>query len=91
MTPAPSVVIAGDCPVEAGGGYTGLEHNYYVVEIAAPDGGGNARFVYSRYCGGLVGRGSLDPVSNEVTVTHNAPMIDNSDSSLATKSARSPC
>jgi hypothetical protein len=78
VTPAPSVAIAGDCPVEAGGGYTGLEHYYYVIEIAEPDLAGNARFVYSRYGGGLVGRGSLDPVSNDVTITHNAPMIDNS-------------
>jgi hypothetical protein len=77
VTPAPTIVITGDCPVEAGGGYTGLEHHYYVVCIVGPDGAGNARFAWSRYGGGLVGRGSFDPVAAEITVTANQPMIDN--------------
>ncbi len=47
VTPAPTAVIAGDCPVQAGGGFTGFEHYLYRIEIATPDGAGNARFKYS--------------------------------------------
>ena len=38
VTPAPALVIAGDCPVDAGGGYTGFEHYLYRIEIAEPNG-----------------------------------------------------
>src|SRR5262245_32890299 len=31
---APTVVVNGDCPVVAGGGYTGFEHNLFRIEIA---------------------------------------------------------
>jgi hypothetical protein len=43
VTPAPAIVIPGDCPVEAGGGYTGFEHYLFRIEIAEPEGG-EARF-----------------------------------------------
>ena len=57
VTPSPAIVITGDCPLEAGGGYTGLEHYLYRIEIAAPTPAGTARFKWSQFNGGLVGRG----------------------------------
>ena len=57
VTPSQAIKITGDCPLEAGGGYTGMEHFLYRIEIAEPDGG-NARFKWSQFNGGLVGRGS---------------------------------
>ena len=53
--PAP---IEGDCPVVAGGGYSGMEHNLYRVEIAAADATA-ASFKWSQFNGGLVGRGTF--------------------------------
>ncbi len=48
----------GDCPAVAGGGYTGFEHNLYRVEIADVNAAlPQPRFKWSRYGGGLVGRG----------------------------------
>jgi hypothetical protein len=58
-TLAPTVTIAGDCPVVGGGGYTGFEHNLYRIEIADTDGG-TARFKWSQTNGGLAGRGRFD-------------------------------
>jgi len=75
VTPAPTAVIAGDCPVQMGGGFTGFEHSFYRIEIATPDAGGNARFKWSRFNGGLVGRGSFDSVLNEIILRANAQMI----------------
>jgi len=57
VSPAPVLTITGDCPLEAGGGYTGLEHYLYRVEVAEPDAAGRARFKWSQWNGGLVGRG----------------------------------
>jgi hypothetical protein len=79
VTPSPSIVIAGDCPLEAGGGYTGLEHYLYRIEIAAP-GGAGPRFKWSRYNGGLVGRGIFAvgavPATGTVTITANDQAIN---------------
>ncbi|TCO70105.1 DUF6519 domain-containing protein [Rhodovulum euryhalinum] len=75
VTPSPAVTIAGDCPVEAGGGYTGDGHRLYCIEVAAPRGGGT-RFVWSRLGGGLMGRGRFDPVAGTIAITHNRAMID---------------
>lgn len=52
----PPTVVGGDCPVIEGGGYEGLEHNLYRVEIAET-GSGAPMFVWSQVNGGLVGRG----------------------------------
>ena len=76
MTPAPTAVIAGDCPVQAGGGFTGFEHFLYRIEATTPDGAGNARFKFSRFNGGLVGRGVLDTAVNEVVIHANDQMIN---------------
>ena len=52
-----------DCPQVIQGGYTGLEHALYRFEIARIDDGewgypaSSAKFKYSRFNGGMVGRG----------------------------------
>ena len=62
--------------MQAGGGYTGFEHFLYRIEIATPDGAGNARFKFSRFNGGLVGRGVLDTAVNEILIRANDQMIN---------------
>ena len=74
-TPSPAIAITGDCPVEAGGGYTGDGHVLMCIEIAS-DGPDGPRFVWSRFGGGLVGRGRFDAVADEIEITHNLPMLD---------------
>jgi hypothetical protein len=74
VSPAPAISIPGDCPLEAGGGYTGFEHYLYRVEIAAPSGG-RARFKWSQFNGGLVGRGSFNSATKIVTITASDQMI----------------
>jgi len=54
----PPVVVAGDCPVVEGGGYTGFEHQLYRIEVG-PVALGARQFKWSRFNGGLVGRGNL--------------------------------
>lgn len=62
-----------DCPTPAGGGYRGFEHHVYRVEIADVDVGGQASFKWSRFNGGLVGRGRFD--GGRVAITHNLSAI----------------
>lgn len=79
VTPSASVTITGDCPVEAGGGYTGFEHYLYRIEVAPPDGAGNARFKWSQFNGGLVGRGeftSTGATTGTVKIKANNQMIN---------------
>jgi hypothetical protein len=76
VTPAPAIAIAGECPVQAGGGYTGFEHFLYRIEVEVPTAAGEARFKWSRFNGGLVGRGTYDNGTDEVTVRANEPMIN---------------
>ena len=64
----------GDCPVVIGGGYSGFEHDLYRVEIADVDGGA-AMFKYSRFNGGLVGRGTFDAAVKKVTIRANRQPI----------------
>ena len=54
---APVVALVGDCPVVGGGGYTGFEHHLYRIEIADSPAAAPARFKWSQWNGGLVGRG----------------------------------
>jgi hypothetical protein len=56
VTPDAAIVITGDCPVEAAGGYTGTEHYLCRIEIAEPIGG-VPQFKWSQFNGGLHGRG----------------------------------
>lgn len=79
VSPAPVLTIKGDCPIEAGGGYTGLEHYLYRVEIADPTTVGGARFKWSQWNGGLVGRGLFAAGAagtGTVTITANDQMIN---------------
>jgi hypothetical protein len=79
VSPAPVLTITGDCPLETGGGYTGLEHYLYRIEVAEPDAAGRARFKWSQWNGGLVGRGLYAagaPGSGTVTITANDQMIN---------------
>lgn len=79
VSPAPVLTITGDCPLEAGGGYTGLEHYLYRIEVAAPDAANRARFKWSQWNGGLVGRGlyaAAAPGTGTVTITANDQMIN---------------
>ena len=66
----------GECPVVAGGGYTGFEHNLYRVEVGAADSGG-PYFKWSRFNGGLVGRGEflITGTIREVVITANRTAI----------------
>jgi len=75
VTPAPTLAVSGACPIEMNGGYTGFEHYLYRIEITEPDAG-NARFVWSRFGGGLVGRGVYDSASSAVNITANDQMIN---------------
>jgi hypothetical protein len=61
---APVVAIAGDCPVVGGGGYTGFEHHLYRIEIADLPPAAPARFKWSQWNGGLVGRGRFDSTTD---------------------------
>jgi hypothetical protein len=57
VTLAPVIEIGGECPVIGEGGYRGLEHNLYRIEIADMPAGAPLRFKWSPWNGGLVGRG----------------------------------
>ena len=80
VSPSAAIVISGDCPLEAGGGYTGLEHYLYRIEVAHASSTGAVRFKWSRFNGGLVGRGSFAPGAlpntGTVAIIANAPAID---------------
>src|SRR5690606_34042403 len=69
---APVVTIAGDCPVVGGGGYTGFEHCLYRIEIADTPPGAPARFKWSQWNGGLVGRGRFDATTDPDRVVLDA-------------------
>lgn len=70
----PTNVIAQDCPVVEGGGYTGFEHHLYRVEIAQI-ASGDQMFKWSQFNGGLVGRGMFDAVAHRVNITANLSAI----------------
>ena len=72
----PATQIVGDCPLDVGGGYTGFEHFLYRIEIAEPDANNDARFKWSRFGGGLVGRGTLNAAADTVTITGSDQMIN---------------
>jgi hypothetical protein len=77
VTPAPALVIAGDCPLETGGGYTGFEHYLYRIEVGPPRGG-QARVKWSQFNGGLVGRGKFDSGARTLTIDANNQAINHS-------------
>ena len=57
---APPPVLEEECPVVGGGGYLGFEHHLYRIEVADGDPLAPARFKWSPWNGGLVGRGVFD-------------------------------
>lgn len=69
---APPAVIGGDCPVSAGGGYTGFEHCLYRIEVADVPPAAAPRFKWSRWNGGLVGRGRFDATATPARVIVDA-------------------
>lgn len=78
VTPSASMTITGDCPIAADGGYSGFEHYLYRIEIAAPTTTG-ARFKWSQFNGGLVGRGvftSTGATTGTVDIRANNQMIN---------------
>lgn len=70
----PTEIRNGDCPVVVGGGYTGFEHDLYRVEIAQVDSG-VPMFKWSRFNGGLVGRGTFDADKKKLTIRANRQPI----------------
>ncbi|MGE0397123.1 MAG: DUF6519 domain-containing protein [Kofleriaceae bacterium] len=66
-TLAPTTTTAGDCPVVLGGGYSGLEHDIYRIEIADVDAG-TPMFKWSQWNGGLVGRGRYDATAQKLAL-----------------------
>jgi hypothetical protein len=73
----PSQTINGECPVEEGGGYTGFEHHLYRIEIAQVDRE-EKMFKWSRFNGGLVGRGKFENGNPKVNITDNFQAITTS-------------
>ena len=71
----PVTVIAGDCPIPAGGGYSGFEHRLYRVEIGDVNSGASSMFKWSRENGGLAGRGTFKPGPNTLTIAANLVAI----------------
>jgi hypothetical protein len=65
-----------ECPTPASGGYTGFEHSFYRIEIAAVEPG-PPQFKWSQYGGGLVGRGRFDAATKTVTIKANLQAITN--------------
>ena len=74
VTLEPETVIAGDCPVVEGGGYSGFEHSLIRIEIAATDAGPD-QFKWSQFNGGLVGRALFDGATRRATITANLAAI----------------
>ena len=70
----PTQLTNGDCPVVESGGYSGFEHDLYRVEIADVTAA-EEMFKWSRSNGGLVGRGTFDPVARKLTIRANRQPI----------------
>lgn len=75
----PPQASAEPCPVVSSGGYTGFEHNLYRIEIAATSSG-VPHFKWSRFNGGLVGRGEfrIDGSVRRIVLGANRAAIVNS-------------
>ncbi len=71
----PVTVIAGDCPIPVGGGYSGFEHRLYRIEIGDVNAGSPSMFKWSRQNGGLAGRGTFKPGPNTLTISANLVAI----------------
>jgi hypothetical protein len=65
----------GSCPTSLPGGYTGFEHNLYRIEIAQTDAAAGAAFKWSRYNGGLTGKGTFGTQPETIRIEANLPAI----------------
>ena len=72
----PAAVLPDPCPQIDTGGYTGLEHQMYRVEIARLGPGYPLRFKYSRFNGGLVGRGVFSAAARMLSIDDGRQAID---------------
>ena len=70
-----------ECPVTDTGGYAGIEHFLYRIEIAETGDSSAAFFKWSRFNGGLVGRGEFKIKDSNVvaTIHDNLQAIINSE------------
>lgn len=81
VTLEPSGSSDDECPQYEKGGYTGFEHCLYRIEIAKVDDDDSPYFKYSKFNGGLVGRGDFqrgtggDPSMGTITITGNIQAI----------------
>lgn len=78
VTLEPTVDSDEDCSTVKGGGYTGLEHHLYRIEMAEVDSGG-PMFKWSQFNGGLVGRGTFD-----ATPDHEKVVLKDNDQPIIT-------
>ncbi len=78
----PTIKSEGECPKIEGGGYSGFEHYLYRIEIAQIDEKKlkkkGSYFKWSRFNGGLVGRGKFDSVNGKVKIEDNFQAITTS-------------
>ncbi|MFW6079719.1 MAG: DUF6519 domain-containing protein, partial [Gemmatimonadota bacterium] len=74
----PTEVVDADCPVEEAGGYLGFEHFLYRIEVARTDAA-EVMFKWSRFNGGLVGRGECELTNgpnDRITIRANDQAIE---------------
>lgn len=74
------------CPKLVSGGYTGLEHRFYRIEIAETTKEDGPYFKWSRNNGSLVGRGTYNKDADEVKIKANLQSILYSDYTTSDKS-----
>jgi hypothetical protein len=67
-----------ECPLAEGGGYTGLEHNLYRIEIAQVKTALAPMFKWSQFAGGLVGNGKFNAAGLTLKLHGNEQAIINS-------------
>ena len=75
VTLEPAADVVGECPVPAGGGYTGFEHNLYRLEIAHTPPAVGRHFKWSQFNGGLVGRGRFHAATRRCEIRANRAAI----------------
>lgn len=75
VTLEPATTVAGDCPTVAGGGYDGLEHHLYRIEIPDTEHAAERMFKYSRFNGGLTGRGIFSASPDQLEILANRQTI----------------
>lgn len=77
LKPSSSISIDPKCPKVDSGGYTGLEHNLYRIEIADVNDSTKPMFKWSQFNGGLVGRGTYRLSTDIKSSPNKFEIIDN--------------